>query len=101
MATGWRRCRCRVGRRPLCGNRLHAVRGSPGGNVLKVDPMTDNEGTPAVAAGNSRRVLVNTFKMHKATKVFNEGQRVWVQMTTGSLAARVIGKYRNRFRWVE
>lgn len=46
------------------------------------------------------KVRVASFKMVKATKAFNKGQRVWVQQGSGSMAARVTGKYRNRFRWV-
>lgn len=50
--------------------------------------------------GDQNRVRIASFKMVKQTKVFNKGQRVWVQQGSGSLSARVTGKYRNRFRWV-
>lgn len=46
------------------------------------------------------KVRVASFKMTRATKVFNEGQRVWVQQGCGSMAAQVTGKFRNRYRWV-
>lgn len=40
------------------------------------------------------------FKMPFNTKHFNKNQKVWVQMTTGAMAASVAGKFRGRYRYV-
>lgn len=40
------------------------------------------------------------FKMPFKTKHFNKNQKVWVQMTTGAMAARVTGKFRGSGKYV-
>jgi len=47
------------------------------------------------------QVKVIVFKMPFETKHFNKNQKVWVQSTTGDMAARVIGKFRGKGRYVE
>lgn len=44
-------------------------------------------------------IKVRMFKMPFRTNHFNLNQKVWVMKTTGSLAARVVGRYRGRFRY--
>lgn len=43
---------------------------------------------------------LRSFKVPRATRHFNEGQRVWVIYLTGSLAAYCCGRYRGRGRYV-
>ena len=40
------------------------------------------------------------FKMPFETNHFNKNQKVWVQLTTGAMAAKVVGRFRGRGRYV-
>lgn len=41
-------------------------------------------------------VKVSMFKMPFSTHFYNRNQKVWVQKVTGSMAAKVIGKHRDK-----
>ena len=43
-------------------------------------------------------VTVIMIKMPFKTKHFNKNQKVWVQITTGAMAAKVVGRYRKKYR---
>lgn len=45
-------------------------------------------------------VNVVCFKMPFETKHFNKNQKVWVQITTGNMAAKVIGRFRGKHGYV-
>lgn len=45
-------------------------------------------------------ITVIYFKMPFRTNHFNKNQKVWVQMTTGALAAKVAGRFRGRGKYV-
>jgi len=45
-------------------------------------------------------VKVTMFKMPFQTPHFNKNQKVWVQFFTGALAAKVVGRYRGKKRYV-
>ena len=45
-------------------------------------------------------VKVYMFKMPFETPNFNNKQKVWVQMSTGAMAALVTGKFRGKNRYV-
>ena len=45
-------------------------------------------------------IKVRMFKMPFATKHFNKNQKVWIQSLSGSQAARCIGKFRGKSRYV-
>ncbi|GAG14952.1 unnamed protein product, partial [marine sediment metagenome] len=45
-----------------------------------------------------RQVVVTMFKMPFKTKHFNKGQKVWIQYLSGAMSAKVIGRYRKKFR---
>jgi len=43
---------------------------------------------------------VEMFKMPFETKHFNKNQRVFIQYGTGAMAAKVVGKFRGKHRYV-
>lgn len=43
---------------------------------------------------------VSFAKMTRRTNHFNPNQKVWLQMLAGSLAAKVVGRYRGKGRYV-
>ena len=45
-------------------------------------------------------VLVKFIKLKNGSKLFRQGQRVWIQQETGQERWRVIGKYQGRGRYV-
>ena len=40
------------------------------------------------------------FKMPFQTKHFNKNQKVWIQMKTGAMAAKVAGRFRGKGRYI-
>lgn len=47
-----------------------------------------------------KQVTVTFFKMPFKTKHFNKNQKVWIQITTGAMAAKVAGKFSGKYRYV-
>ena len=45
--------------------------------------------------------MVNMTKCPRRTNHFNLGQKLWLQCMTGACAARVVGKFRGKGRYVE
>lgn len=49
---------------------------------------------------NKKEQVIIYFKMPFETKHFNKNQKVWVQMTTGAMAAKVAGRFRGKGKYV-
>ena len=61
-----------------------------------------NQPDDSAANGDCRPAScsVHVAKMTHRTNHFNANQKVWLQYMSGALAARVIGKYRGKGRYV-